>query len=62
MAVIINVSKPESMLKKKSNVTCYHAVREAIAMSEALVAHISTKKTWLTCSRRTWVVRLRDFW
>ncbi len=32
------------MLKKKSNSICYHAVHEAIAMGEALIAHIPTKK------------------
>jgi len=32
------------MLRKRSNSICYHAVREAVAMDEALVAHIPTKK------------------
>jgi hypothetical protein len=44
MSVVTNVSKPESTLRKKSNLICYHAVREAIAMGEALAAHFSTKK------------------
>ena len=44
MSVVTNMSKPELTLKKKSNLICYHAVREAVAMGEALVAHISTKK------------------
>ncbi len=44
MSVVNNTSKPESTLKKKSNLICYHAVREAVAMGEALVAHIPTKK------------------
>ena len=44
MSVVTNVSKPESTLKKKLNSICYHAVREAVAMGEALVAHIPTKK------------------
>jgi hypothetical protein len=43
MSVVTNASKPESTLKKKSNSVCYHAVREAVAMGEALVAHIPTK-------------------
>ena len=30
------------MLKKKSNSTCYHFVREAVAMKECLVCHIPT--------------------
>eukprot|EP00804_Cyclotella_cryptica_P022283 CCRYP_018121-RA/>CCRYP_018121-RA protein AED:0.43 eAED:0.43 QI:0/-1/0/1/-1/0/1/0/103 len=41
MSVVTNVSKPELTL---SNSICYHAVREALAMGEALVAHILTKK------------------
>eukprot|EP00804_Cyclotella_cryptica_P015347 CCRYP_007990-RF/>CCRYP_007990-RF protein AED:0.34 eAED:0.27 QI:0/-1/0/1/-1/1/1/0/117 len=44
MSVVTSTSKPESTLKKKSNSICYHAVREAVAMGEALVAHIPTKK------------------
>jgi hypothetical protein len=44
MSVVTNSSKPESTLKKKSNSVCYHAVREAVAMGECLVAHIPTKK------------------
>ncbi len=44
MSVVTNSSKPESTLKKKSNSICYHAVREAVAMGKALVAHIPTKK------------------
>eukprot|EP00804_Cyclotella_cryptica_P014188 CCRYP_005613-RA/>CCRYP_005613-RA protein AED:0.39 eAED:0.39 QI:0/-1/0/1/-1/0/1/0/105 len=44
MYVVTNSSKPESTLKKKSNSICYHAVREAVAMGEALVAHIPTRK------------------
>jgi hypothetical protein len=42
MSVAINSSKPELTLKKKSNSVCYHAVREAVAMGKALVAHIGT--------------------
>ena len=44
MSVVTNLSKPELTLKKKSNLICYHAVREAVAMGKALVAHIPTKK------------------
>ena len=44
MSVVTNLSKPESTLKKKSNLICCHAVREAVVMSKALVAHIPTKK------------------
>jgi hypothetical protein len=43
-SVVTNTSRPELILKKKSNSICYHAVGEAVAMGEALVAHIPTKK------------------
>ena len=42
MSVIHNTQKPESMLKKKSNSICYHAVREAVAMGELLTGHVRT--------------------
>ena len=42
MSVIHNTQRPESTLKKKSNSICYHAIREAVAMGECLIAHIST--------------------
>ena len=42
MPVIHNTQRPESMLRKKSNSICYHAVRESVAMGESLTAHIST--------------------
>jgi hypothetical protein len=44
MSVVTNLSRPESTLKKKSNLICYHAVCEAVAMGKALIAHIPTKK------------------
>ena len=40
MSVIHNTSKPESVLKKKSNSSCYHFVREATAMKECLPMHV----------------------
>ena len=44
MSVIHNTQRPESMLKKKSNSICYHAVRESVAMGEALTGHIGTNE------------------
>eukprot|EP00804_Cyclotella_cryptica_P021922 CCRYP_000873-RA/>CCRYP_000873-RA protein AED:0.30 eAED:0.30 QI:0/0/0/1/0/0/2/0/372 len=44
MSVVTNVSKPESTLRKKSNLISYHAVLEAVVMGKAFVAHIPTKK------------------
>jgi hypothetical protein len=42
MSVANNTTAPELMLKKKSNSIAYHAVREAVAMGELLVAYICT--------------------
>ena len=44
MSVIHNTQRPESMLKKKSNSICYHAIRESVAMGESLTAHIPTEE------------------
>ena len=44
MLVIHNTQRPESMLKKKSNLICYHAIRESVAMGESLTGHIGTNK------------------
>ena len=46
MSVINNTSKPESVLKKKSNSTCYHLVREAVTMQECLTTWVPTLKNW----------------
>ena len=40
MSTIHNTHCPESQLKKKSNSTCYHAVREAVTMGELLTGHV----------------------
>jgi len=41
MSVIHNTQRPESTLKKKSHSICCHHIREAVAMGELLVGHIS---------------------
>jgi hypothetical protein len=43
MSVVHNTQRPESVLKKKSNSICYHAIRESVAMGESLTAHIPTE-------------------
>ena len=45
-SVINNTSKPESALKKKLNSICYHFVREAVAMKECLITHLSTVRNF----------------
>ena len=43
MSVIYNTSKPESILKKKSNSICYHFVSEAASSHvQCLTCHIPT--------------------
>ena len=37
MSVVYNTSRPESMLKKKSNSVAYHYVRERVAMGAVQV-------------------------
>jgi hypothetical protein len=39
---VTNSSTPESILKKKCNSICYHAIREPVAMGETLLTHIRT--------------------
>jgi hypothetical protein len=38
-AQVTNASIPESILKKKCNSICYHAVRESVTMGESLITH-----------------------
>ena len=44
MSVVHNTSRPESVLRKKSNSVCYHAVHESVAMGESLVRHIPSEE------------------
>jgi hypothetical protein len=40
MSVVHNTQRPESVLKKKSNSMCYHAVRDSDAMGESIIGHV----------------------
>ena len=40
-----NTQCPESQVKKKSNIICYHAVREAVAMGEQATGHIKADES-----------------
>ena len=42
MSVINNTPKPESCLNKKSNIICYHFIREAVAIKKCLTTHVPT--------------------
>ena len=44
---VTNSSRPESTLKKKCNLICYHAIRESVAMGETLIGHL---RTWFNLS------------
>jgi hypothetical protein len=38
--VVHNTQRPESVLKKKSNSICYHAVCESAAMGESIIGNV----------------------
>jgi hypothetical protein len=40
MSIVHNIHRPESILKKKSNSICYHAVRESSAMGDSIIGHV----------------------
>jgi hypothetical protein len=40
MLVVHNTQRPESVLKKKSNAICYHALRESATMGESIIGHV----------------------
>jgi hypothetical protein len=40
MSVVHITQRPESVLKKKSNAICYHAVRESAAMRGSIIGNI----------------------
>jgi hypothetical protein len=40
MPVVHNTQRPGSVLKKKSNAICYHAVRESAPMGESIIGHV----------------------
>jgi hypothetical protein len=42
LSVIANSSRPESLLKKKSNAIVYQAVKEACTMKEILICYVKT--------------------
>ena len=44
MSVIYNTSRPESMLRNKPNIICYHFLMEAVASKVCLTSHITTLK------------------
>jgi hypothetical protein len=45
MYVVHNTHRHESILKKKSDSTCYHAVRESAAMGESITGHVTSVDT-----------------
>jgi hypothetical protein len=40
MFVVHNTQRHESVLKKKSNSSCYRTVRESSAMGESIIGHV----------------------
>ena len=44
MSVLYNTTLPEPTLKKKSNSSAYHFIRECVAMGELLTRHVPTEE------------------
>ena len=44
MSLVYNTSRPEQVLRKKSNSICYHAAYESVAICESLVKHVPCKE------------------
>ena len=42
MSIIHNIQRPESVLRKKLNIICYHLIRVSVAMGDTLIVHITT--------------------
>jgi hypothetical protein len=42
ISVVHNTQRPDSVLKKKSNSICYHAIRESAAMGESIIGHVTS--------------------
>jgi hypothetical protein len=52
MSAAHTTQSPESVLKKKSNSICYHAVRESAAMGEPSIGHVpSVENTADICTK-----------
>ena len=62
MSVIHNTQRPESMLKKKSNSICYHAIRESVARGESLTGHIGTNENVGNLATKYCMGRSSDTW
>ena len=41
-SAITNSTRPESILKNKSNSICFHAIQESVVMGESLLTHVGT--------------------
>ena len=46
MSLVHNISRPESVLRKKSNSVYYHAVCGSVAIGESLVGHTPSKENF----------------
>ena len=62
MSVVCNTSRPEPVLKKKSNSVCYHTVHQSVAMKESLVGHMPSKENVTDMMRKVLSGQKRNFW
>ena len=59
MSVVNNTSRPESVLKKKSNQVCYHTVCGSVAIGKDLVEHIPSNENIADLIPKSNMVRKR---
>ena len=62
MSVVNNTSRPESVLRKKSNLVCYHVVHESVVVGESLVEHIPSKENVTDLMTKALYVQRGDIW
>ena len=40
MSVVKNTTRPKSVIRKKSNSVCFHAVCESVAIAKSFIGHV----------------------
>ena len=62
MSVLHSSSRPESVLRKKSNSVYYHAGCESVAMGESLVGHLPSKENIADLLKKSYMSKREDPW
>ena len=62
MSVVHDISRPESVLRKKSNSVCDHTLHESVAMSKSLVGQIPSKENVADLMTMSFMSKEEDTW